>query len=61
MIDQDKEKVVPVVMAHDKYDLYDELRENKFGSCSTGAMYRILLDRGYESITNDHMRLRSVV
>ena len=56
-----KEKVVPIVMKHDKHDLFDELRVNQYGSCSVGAMYRILLDRGYESITKDQMRLRAPV
>ena len=44
-----------------KHDLIDELRVNQYGKCSVGAMYRIVLDKGYESITKDHMRLREQV
>ena len=56
-----KQKVVPIVMEKVKHDLIDELRINQYGKCSVGAMYRILLDRGYESITKDQMRLREPV
>ena len=55
---KETERIVPIVMKHDKYDLYDELRENQFGSCSTGAMYRILLDRGYEVVSRNQIKTR---
>jgi hypothetical protein len=58
---KDTEKVVPIVMDLTKHDLIDELRINQYGKCSVGAMYRIVLDKGYESITKDHMRLREQV
>ena len=58
---KDTEKVVPIVMDLSKHDLIDELRINQYGKCSVGAMYRIVLEKGYESITKDHMRLREQV
>jgi hypothetical protein len=58
---KDTEKVVPIVMDLTKHDLIDELRINQYGKCSVGAMYRIVLEKGYESITKDHMRLREQV
>jgi hypothetical protein len=61
MINQATEKVVPIVMNKIKHDLIDELRINQYGKCSVGAMYRIVLEKGYESITKDHMRLREQV
>ena len=61
MINQDTEKVIPIVMNKMKHDLIDELRINQYGKCSVGAMYRIVLEKGYESITKDHMRLREPV
>jgi hypothetical protein len=62
MINQTTEKVVPIVMNKIiKYDLIDELRINQYGKCSVGAMYRIVLEKGYESITKGHMRLREQV
>ena len=57
----DKQKVVPIVMDKGKHDLIDELRINQYGKCSVGAMYRIVLDKGYESLTRDHMRLREPI
>ena len=60
-INQDKEKVVPIVMDLNKHDLINELRVNQYGKCSVGAMYRIVLDKGYESLTRDHMRLREPI
>jgi hypothetical protein len=61
MINQDTEKVVPIVMNKMKHDLIDELRINQYGKCSVGAMYRIVLEKGYESITKDQMRLREPI
>ena len=58
MINQATEKVVPIVMNKIKHDLIDELRINQYGKCSVGAMYRIVLEKGYESITKDQLRLR---
>ena len=58
---KDTEKVVPIVMDLTKHDLIDELRINQYGKCSVGAMYRIVLEKGYESITKDYMRLREPV
>ena len=58
---KDTEKVVPIVMDLTKHDLIDELRINQYGKCSVGAMYRIVLEKGYESITKDQMRLREPV
>jgi hypothetical protein len=55
---KDTEKVVPIVMDLTKHDLIDELRINQYGKCSVGAMYRIVLEKGYESITKDQLRLR---
>ena len=55
---KDTEKVVPIVMDKVKHDLIDELRINQYGKCSVGAMYRIVLEKGYESITKDQLRLR---
>ena len=57
----DKQKVVPIVMDKGKHDLIDELRINQYGKCSVGAMYRIVLEKGYESITKDQMRLREPI
>jgi len=61
MINQDTEKVIPIVMNKMKHDLIDELRINQYGKCSVGAMYRIVLEKGYESITKDQMRLREPI
>ena len=58
---KDTEKVVPIVMDLSKHDLIDELRINQYGKCSVGAMYRIVLEKGYESITKDQMRLREPI
>ena len=41
--------------------LNDELRKNQFGSCSTGTMYRILLDKGYEVISRNQRQARESI
>ena len=56
-INPEKKKVIPIVMDKEKHDLIKEIRINQYGgNISVGAMYRILLDRGYEETQQNIQR-----
>ena len=59
MASKKNKKVFPVVMDKDRHDLIKEIRINQYGgNISIGAMYRILLDKGYDVVVRDQLRSR---